>query len=531
MARGNKVPDQVAAMIKTAQRQALVSIDEVRQAAKPRDTVDDAALAFFPMTDPGSAERYAKRFEGRLAHVPAHGWLAWSGSRWAREGAEEAAMLAAHHTARALPDDAAAVRASGEDREIEKRKEGGPLMLSDKLESWRRASESSQKLSAIVKHADVFLRVSADKLDTDPFKINVLNGTLIVRRNGDGDDPIVFRPHDPGELITKLVLVEYRPEADSPRYDAFLADIQPNPATVRFQDQWGGYRLTGSTAEQKLAFFYGKGRNGKSTLVDAWATIAGDFGAVVPIETFLDQGRGRNAGAATPDLAALPGMRFLRTSEPDKGAKLAEALIKLCTGGEAMKARHLNRDYFEFCAAFKLTMSGNYRPSISGTDEGIWRRIILVPFAVTLQKPDPGLLGALRAEASGILNRLLDGRRDWLEHERFASCLGATTRRHNVARSQLLAWRRAILAEEAAPRFVPVVLMPDAGGAAAATPLEAPRSRIEVVLRCGRRLIVESAVDAETVLKLARGARGAQVIPVLVGARVWLSAANPRDAV
>ena len=105
-------------------------------------------------------------------------------------------------------------------------------------------------------------------------------------------------------------------------------------------------------------------------------------------------------------------------------------------------------------------------------------------------------------------------RRRWSEDEKRRIVLesmsgprlvSATARRHNVARSQLVAWRRAILSEEAAPRFVPAVLVPDAGNAARATPLEAPRSRIEVVLRCGRGIIVEGAVDAETVLKLARG--------------------------
>ena len=107
-------------------------------------------------------------------------------------------------------------------------------------------------------------------------------------------------------------------------------------------------------------------------------------------------------------------------------------------------------------------------------------------------------------------------RRRWSEDEKRRIVLesmsgprlvSATARRHNVARSQLLAWRRAMLAEDAvsAPRFVPAVLVPDVGGTAAATPSEAPRSRIEVVLRCGRRLIIEGTVDAEAVLKLARG--------------------------
>lgn len=139
-------------------------------------------------------------------------------------------------------------------------------------------------------------------------------------------------------------------------------------------------------SEQKLAFFHGKGANGKSTLVDTWATIAGDYSGTVPIETFLDQGRKRKGSDASPDLAALVEVRMLRTSEPEKGSKLAEALIKLATGGEPMPVRRLMRDPFDLHPAFKMTVSGNHRPSISGIDDGIWRRVMLVPWDV--QIPD-----------------------------------------------------------------------------------------------------------------------------------------------
>jgi putative DNA primase/helicase len=92
-------------------------------------------------------------------------------------------------------------------------------------------------------------------------------------------------------------------------------------------------------------------------------------------------------------------------------------MIKLVTGGEPIQARHLNRDFFKFYPQFKLTMSGNYRPQISGTDEGIWRRVRLVPFSVTIPKPerDTHLPGKLLREASGILNWLLDGLRTWCD--------------------------------------------------------------------------------------------------------------------
>jgi putative DNA primase/helicase len=138
------------------------------------------------------------------------------------------------------------------------------------------------------------------------------NGTLVVRRRDDGDY-VAFQPHDPTDLITKLAPVDFDPEATCGVFDAFLAKVQPRHEMRAFLQQWLGLSLTGDVSEQKLAFFYGKGGNGKSVLIDAVSYVAGDYGETVPIETFLDQGKARNAGQATPDLAILPGVRMLRT--------------------------------------------------------------------------------------------------------------------------------------------------------------------------------------------------------------------------
>lgn len=386
-------------------------------------------LAFFPLTDLGNVERFFERYRKRLLWCPSLGWLAWDGKRYSRKDADGEVKRLEHDAVRAIQEEAAAVRASGRsdisnplqgacDFIFDKKK--GQL-YSDKLAAWGRSSENVNRLSAISRRAEPYFSVNVDQLDTDPFKINVNNGTLIIDRcnsSMDDRDCIIFKAHDPSDLITKLAPIDFDPKAICPEYDKFLARIQPREQMRRFLHQWGGLCLTGDGSEQKLTFWYGKGGNGKSVLMEAWSAVAGDYSETVPIETFLDQGKARSAGQATPDLAILPGVRMLRTSEPEKGSKLAEALIKLATGGEPIQTRHLNRGFFKFHPQFKLTMSGNYRPTIAGTDEGIWRRVKLVPFAISISKDerDSRLPEKLRRETSGILNRLLDGIRDWCDH-------------------------------------------------------------------------------------------------------------------
>ena len=122
--------------------------------------------------------------------------------------------------------------------------------------------------------------------------------------------------------------------------------------------------------------------------------------------------------SATPELAALKGARAVMTTEVDEGSFLSESLIKLMTGGDPIAARSLYAEPIEFVPCFKLFVAGNHKVVIRGTDEGIWRRIHLVPFEVTIapEARDPNLFDKLKAELPGILNWAIAGCRDWQAH-------------------------------------------------------------------------------------------------------------------
>jgi putative DNA primase/helicase len=392
-------PDVPSAKKKSTRRRSSTSRSQAHDnQASQRRGVDgqpcELAGPLEPLTDLGNAQRFVKRHGMDFRSCPVLGWLAWVVDRWSIDAAEGLLDQAVHEVVRAIKEEA-------DDEQVFK---------------WAHTSQGARHIGCISKLARPYLEISASALDADPFKFNVQNGTLIVRR--DEGDYIMIKPHEPLDLISKIAPVAYDPAATCPVYDRFLEEVQPDAKVRRFLHQWGGLSLTGDTSEQKMVVFWGKGANGKSTLLETWAAVAGDYTKSIMIESFLDQGRARRGGEPTPDLAMLAGVRFLRTSEPERGAKLSEALIKLITGGDAMQVRHLNRDFFELRPQFKLTMSGNYRPEIRGSDEGIWRRVALVPWTVTIppEKRDPHLGDKLRREGSGILNRLLDGLRDWLDN-------------------------------------------------------------------------------------------------------------------
>ncbi|MCZ4340170.1 phage/plasmid primase, P4 family [Sphingomonadaceae bacterium G21617-S1] len=428
---------------------------------------------FRPHTDLGNAERFLLRYGRDFRWSPALGWLGWDGMRWAvleddasdKNSCPAEVWEAIFLTVRAIQDEAEYVAMTGvkraeidyvEDEKLtacEKRQmalyietgqrddamdyvidtRGLPLW-SDVIRKWGRTTEAAGKISAIAKLARPKLAVRVEKLDQDPFAINVLNGTLRFSRewaDGRWKAKVVRTDHRRADLITKLAPVNYDPPADGhpgalcPLYDDMIAWAQPKPEMRRYIHAWGGYSMSADVGEQKLQFWYGMGGNGKSTTIDAWCAAYGDYSDTIPIESFLDQGIKKRGDQASPDLAKLAWVRLLRTSEPDEGGKLATGLIKLVTGGEPVPVRHLNRGFFNLKVMFKLTISGNHKPDIRQTDDGIWRRVKLVHWAQRVKdeinpngtRPkDPDLPKKLLKELDGIFLRLVGGLLDWMEN-------------------------------------------------------------------------------------------------------------------
>lgn len=308
----------------------------------------------------------------------------------------------------------------------------GKTLWSQKVAAWAKTSEGSGKLMSVAQLAKSFESVNIEPtaMDADRMAINVLNGTLrLVRRNVKRSSEEVAAgksewrsewsirkdPHDRGDLISKLAPVKYAPAARCADYDGFMERVQPDPHMRRFIHQWGGLSLTGDIGEHKLAFFHGGGRNGKGTWVELVAHLAGDYAGAVGVESLAESGGKRRGDQATPDLAELPGVRFLRVSEPEKGMAFNDGLVKQLTGGDPVKARFLNKGFFEFLPSFKITISGNNRPNVRDTSHGFWARMQLVPWGVTIPEDeiDRSLPETLREQSSGVLNRLLEGLLDW----------------------------------------------------------------------------------------------------------------------
>ena len=247
-------------------------------------------------------------------------------------------------------------------------------------------------------------------VNSDPMLLNCCNGTYNL-------NTLEFTSHNPAHLITKVTPVHFQPGATAPSWDKFLNRIFDGSTNlIQFLKRAVGYTLTGLTSEQCLFFCYGTGANGKSVFFETMKGLFGDYWQKAPADMIM--AKDRESGTKF-ELARLPGTRFLVTSELQGNQRLNEAIVKDLTGGDTIVARHLYKGFFEFPPTHKLWMYGNHKPNISGTDSGIWRRILLIPFDITIpheeRLPMNEMLNNFKNELSGIFNWAIAGYKSYKE--------------------------------------------------------------------------------------------------------------------
>ena len=214
-------------------------------------------------------------------------------------------------------------------------------------------------------------------------------------------------------VITKQLGTTIDVNAKAPLWETFLDRIfGGDKELLAFIRRAAGYTLTGKVSERALFVLIGNGANGKSTFLRIMQKMFGDYGGGTPMHTLMSN---RFSNDKTDDLAALTGKRFVQAQEADSGQRLAEAKIKMITGGDAITCRTLYKVQFTYDPQFVLWLATNEMPDISGGSDAIWERLRIIPFDVSIpaNERDLTLFDKLAEELPGILNWALDGYHDW----------------------------------------------------------------------------------------------------------------------
>lgn len=153
----------------------------------------------------------------------------------------------------------------------------------------------------------------------------------------------------------------------------------------------------------------GEGSNGKSTFLNTLMHLSGPNAAAAADTVLLKSGA---TSGANNDVAALAGKRLISLTETDHGRHLNESRLKQLVSGDPIAARKLYEEFGTFTPVAKYFLATNHLPQVRGTDNGIWRRLVVIPFPHRFEG-DPALASELRRELPGILAWAVRGAKAW----------------------------------------------------------------------------------------------------------------------
>lgn len=352
-------------------------------------------------TELGNAKKLVTEYKNKiLFDTQKNKWLFWNGKKW-----EYDELLDIERKFFNL---------------LEKMKKDLPIddeKLLNKYLAHINKSQSRSSIQGSLKHARALVPVSNDKLNRNPFLFNMQNGILDLKND-------TLHQHDQQFMLTQIAPVNYDYTKTCPMWLDFLNKIfKGNQNIIEFIQRALGYSLSGSTTERCIFILYGSGKNGKTVFLETISRIIfGEYARKTNSETFMKQ---TNSGLIRNDLARLQGARFVYASEGNESRKLDEGVVKEITGGDNISARYLYSEWFEFKPEFKVWFATNHKPTITGSDNAVWRRIKLIPFTVTIKDseeiPQDILFKCFEDEKEGIFKWIYDGFLKW-HNEGFNNC-------------------------------------------------------------------------------------------------------------
>jgi len=254
---------------------------------------------------------------------------------------------------------------------------------------------------------------------TRPMRIVFSNGVIELDATMETGEAPVLANHDSSFFNTIALPFDFDPGALCPRWTEFLNQVLPptRPEDHRQEvlQEFVGYTLVRDCRFEKMLAMIGNGHNGKSTILKVLEELFGRQNVTnVPFNEICAEYRLHDIARAAANFS----------SEMNHMGRSDEGLLKQLISGEPVTANRKYKDQVKVRPSAKLYLAANDLPNISDTSEGMWRRLLLIPFDVSipLSSINRSLAEELKAELPGIFNWALVGLRRLLAQNRFTYC-------------------------------------------------------------------------------------------------------------
>jgi putative DNA primase/helicase len=385
-----------------------------------------------PFTEVGLAERLVDQHKQDIRWEPNwRSWVGWNGKYWSQDAGGEVVQKKMIETLREITKEASAL---AEDYVVAKKSyeamKDDPNVSAElivqteflyerlkkqleEIEKFALRSETNSKVGGAIHLATCYPEVLTSHLqfNKNPWLVNFLNGTLDLRTGELG-------PHRREDYITRIVPYAFDPDAECPSFNHFMDSFMcGNERLIKFLWRAMGYTACGVTDEQKILILYGDGANGKSTFLNLMLEVFGQgstgYGMAANSENLLSNKGGSRHETWRMSLASV---RFVPCQEVDEGRTLAESMLKELTGSDVITGRKLYQNEWSYKPEFTLWLAINHLPHVRGTDEGIWRRLCVIPCNASFKDaPDRDMPRRLAREIPGVWARIAREARLWLK--------------------------------------------------------------------------------------------------------------------
>lgn len=362
----------------------------------PPDQYGNSTLIPDDFSDVGEARTFVEAFGDEIVFTIATNYLRYNGIYW--EESEQAAVMAMiEHTDAQLADaeqkmeeHLSALECLGVPRLLakaggkkfrdnlnpEQLSAYGQFQFSDVYHSFVMKYRHIRSLNNALDAAKPLVLRHPEQLDGNPFLLNTPGGTYNLLKGIDG-----WKATDPADLLTKVTAVVPNEDGRQIWEEALQVFFCGDQSLIEYVQMICGLCLIGKVYVESMIIAYGDGRNGKSTFWNVIYKVLGSYSGNISADALTVNCK-RNV---KPEMAELKGKRLIIAAELQEGMRLNTSVVKQLCSTDPIFAEKKFKAPFSFEPSHTLVLYTNHLPKVSASDDGTWRRLIVIPFQAKIQ--------------------------------------------------------------------------------------------------------------------------------------------------